>query len=152
MATVKTPTGIHLVNCLDEAVFIHAGEALVELPKGPSPRLVTSPKSGESINIFYTDNETQHAPLTLYSSVEALGTIGLPPRVAGVWYLVDQDVLRDFPFRDDFVTSAMWEFLPDHADEVTGPMGPHVLVGITRAVAVDISVDVANHLPDFDSE
>jgi hypothetical protein len=152
MAQVETPTGVRLINCLGEPVYVHSGHRLLALPEGPVPELAVVGRDPVKVNVFLSDSPKDHAVLHFYRSVDALGTLGLPPRVDGVWYLVELNTLRNFPERTDFVTPSTWEFLPAHATEETGPMGPHVLVGVTRSTAADVSLNLDGVLPDFDKD
>lgn len=148
MSLVKTHTAHQLINCTDHEVYVRLGNELVSLLRLPEPRIVISPADARDVKVVIAhDDGTDPATIHWYDSQQALGTLHVPQRVAGVWYLVSEAVLRRFPSREDFVTAATWEI---DAEEFFGSPDNqrYILVGITRTVDPKGSGD---SLPPVDS-
>lgn len=100
--------GYILINLTSKPVFVTDGVRLTRLPEGPPPRAIemSSSKETSSISVI-VGNETfdikeVHMSCPLMKS---------PPAAEGVLWLVESDVLSQFPQREDFLRPSLYSMV-----------------------------------------
>lgn len=142
MTTSRAPI---LYNCTTDDVRVYVNGTPVSLPRGPVPVLLHTPDRPLTQQI--RTNANTHTSIRLYTANKPIGVLELPPYQPDAWYLVDADAIREFPWRTDFVTPAMWEYIGGFGDQVPDDLNSPsndfvVLVGVTRAVHVTATADM----------
>jgi len=108
---------ITLVNAMSkkENLYVLVDDYPVPLPKVSAPILVSKTIQSGTQKIIVKNSVID---LAVVSETEASFTLGVPPVVDGVWYVVDPITKVNFPHREDFViphsfalwvTEAEWE-------------------------------------------
>jgi hypothetical protein len=128
-----------LINCTARPVFVAVDGHAVELPRHRHHITIVDEISADSAPLTITIDGATTTVGLLAGDVD--DTIGLPPAIDGVIYLVDAEVLLRCPHRSDFVTAGHYQGLPDDGHLEHGRT-PVVLSTVRRALAtVDNSLD-----------
>jgi hypothetical protein len=103
-----------LVNCTGEDIHVLVGDIPRLLPAAYPPVLLHSVGEQTDAALTVPGRNGRRDPINvdLWRTSPNLGILHDLPAEPGVVFLVDADVLEDFPFRDDFVTPALYRYLP----------------------------------------
>jgi len=143
---------VHLINASGEKVHVLVDGRRRQLPRISEPCLLSVPDTAGSVAwpVLARPGPTgAPAEVRMYGESAVLGTLHEPPVVDGVRYLVEPEVLAEFPHRTDFVTAAMWQLdvraLKRRTGKSTGKSKGKsrgrlkvraILVGVTRSPLV----------------
>jgi hypothetical protein len=126
--TVDTMTtaAVRLINCTEHPVHVRVDGDVVALPTMPAATIVDDPRSQPSGDTLTVTVDGEHRCQLDVRDGPVQLTIGLPPPVDGVAYLVDNETLLRAPHRTDFVVADTYD---------AGRDGPSVLLRVRRRLA-----------------
>lgn len=104
---------VRLINALPrtETVYLETPEGdMRALPRIDPPALLQTHAREDEIILAVECPSGETIELSQFDTARAIGTLGLPPEEDGVLYLVESEVMAQFPHRTDFVTPALWSF------------------------------------------
>ena len=133
-----------LINASREKVHVRVGGRRRKLRRIGEPCLLSVPDTEgcTAWPVLARSGRAAHAAeIWMYGESAFLGTLHEPEVVEGVCYLVEPEVLAEFPHRTDFVTAAMWQ-LDERSLKRRKGRGKDrikvrsILVGVTRSPLV----------------
>lgn len=124
---------VRLLNATGKPVHVEVSGRLVLLPEADEPILLQFHSDKDSVPFPVVVDGLESAGsagLRFMPTVKEIGVLHCPVRQDGVFYLVSEMVVAQFPDRDDFVLPALWGWPDKRSRKKYGARS--VLLAVTR--------------------